>query len=140
MFELHEQGIAVPTYTTLDGKFAIRVAHTNHRTRYEDFDLLVREVVRLGKEILRDHKEPVVTGLELAPLVFGLSAAACWGAGDFCGGVATKATQVYRVIISSQLISLILLVMLAVAHAGTAAADSVNCCWQAWRASSARSA
>jgi aromatic-L-amino-acid/L-tryptophan decarboxylase len=57
MFELHEQGIAVPTYTTLDGQFALRVAHTNQRTRYEDFDLLVREVVRLGQEILRNHKE-----------------------------------------------------------------------------------
>jgi glutamate/tyrosine decarboxylase-like PLP-dependent enzyme len=51
MFELHEQGIAVPTYTTLDGQFALRVAHTNQRTRCEDFDLLVREVVRLGNEI-----------------------------------------------------------------------------------------
>jgi aromatic-L-amino-acid/L-tryptophan decarboxylase len=51
MMELHEQGIAVPTYTTLNGKFAIRVAHTNHRTRREDFDVLVREVVRLGKEL-----------------------------------------------------------------------------------------
>ncbi len=54
---LHEQGIAVPTYTTLDGKFAIRVAHTNHRTRYADFDLLVREVVRLGQGFLHNHKE-----------------------------------------------------------------------------------
>lgn len=51
MMELHEQGIAVPTYTTLNGKFAIRVAHTNHRTRREDFDVLVREVIRLGKEL-----------------------------------------------------------------------------------------
>jgi hypothetical protein len=51
MFELHEQGIAVPTYTTLNGKFAIRVAHVNHRTRREDFDLLVREVIRLGKSL-----------------------------------------------------------------------------------------
>jgi drug/metabolite transporter (DMT)-like permease len=56
-----------------------------------------------------------VTGFELAPLVFGLSAAVCWGAGDFCGGVATKVTQVYRVIISSQLVSLLLLAALAVA-------------------------
>ncbi len=55
-----------------------------------------------------------MTGSELAPLLFGLSAAVFWGAGDFCGGVATKATQVYRVIISSQLVSLILLVMLAI--------------------------
>jgi aromatic-L-amino-acid/L-tryptophan decarboxylase len=51
MFELHERGIAAPTYTTLNGKFAIRVAHTNHRTRREDFDLLVREVVRIGREL-----------------------------------------------------------------------------------------
>jgi drug/metabolite transporter (DMT)-like permease len=54
-----------------------------------------------------------LTGLELAPIVFGLTSAACWGAGDFCGGVATKRTQVYRVIISSQIVSLILLLILA---------------------------
>jgi aromatic-L-amino-acid decarboxylase len=54
MFELHEQGIAVPTYTMLAGKFAIRVAHTNHRTRRDDFDVLVREVVRLGNELMGD--------------------------------------------------------------------------------------
>ncbi len=55
-----------------------------------------------------------MTGLELAPIVLGLTSAAFWGAGDFCGGVATKRTQVYRVIISSQIVSLILLVALAV--------------------------
>jgi drug/metabolite transporter (DMT)-like permease len=54
-----------------------------------------------------------VTGLELAPIVFGLTSAACWGAADFCGGLATKRTQVYRVIISSQFISLFLLITLA---------------------------
>jgi len=51
LMELHEQGIAVPTYTTLNGKFAIRVANTNHRSRQEDFDILVREVARLGREL-----------------------------------------------------------------------------------------
>jgi len=56
-----------------------------------------------------------LTGLELAPIVFGLSSAACWGAADFCGGLATKRTQVYRVIISSQAVSLILLLVLAFA-------------------------
>ncbi len=56
MFELHEQGIAVPSYTLLDGKFALRVAHTNQRTRYEDFDLLVREVVRLGQTIQQQRE------------------------------------------------------------------------------------
>jgi drug/metabolite transporter (DMT)-like permease len=54
-----------------------------------------------------------LTGLELTPIVFGLTSAACWGAGDFCGGLATKSTQVYRVIISSQIVSLILLLALA---------------------------
>ena len=55
-----------------------------------------------------------MTGLDLAPLIFGLTAAACWGAGDFCGGLATKAAAAYRVIISSQLVSLLLLVLLAI--------------------------
>ena len=53
-------------------------------------------------------------GNEWAPLIFGLASAACWGAADFCGGLATKRTQVYRVIFSSQLISLFLLIALAI--------------------------
>ena len=52
-------------------------------------------------------------GSEWAPLIFGLTSAACWGAADFCGGLATKRAQVYGVIFSSQLISLFLLVALA---------------------------
>jgi aromatic-L-amino-acid/L-tryptophan decarboxylase len=58
MMELHEQGIAVPTYTMLKGKFAIRVANTNHRSRREDFDLLVREVVRIGSELAAVKSQP----------------------------------------------------------------------------------
>ncbi len=52
-------------------------------------------------------------GLELAPIVFGLSSAACWGAGDFCGGLAAKRAPADRVVISSQIISLIFLAALA---------------------------
>ena len=51
LIRLHESGIAVPSYTTLHGKYAIRVAITNHRSRREDFDILVREVIRLGREL-----------------------------------------------------------------------------------------
>ncbi len=49
--ELHEQGIAAPSYTTLKGVYCLRVAIANHRSRKEDFDLLVRETLRLGREL-----------------------------------------------------------------------------------------
>lgn len=49
LVELQEQGIAVPSGTTLRGRYVLRVGHTNHRTRREDFDLLVREAIRLGR-------------------------------------------------------------------------------------------
>jgi len=48
---LHESGVAVPSYTTLDRRYRLRVCLTNHRTRQEDLDLLVHEVLRLGREI-----------------------------------------------------------------------------------------
>jgi aromatic-L-amino-acid decarboxylase len=50
LLTLHESGVAVPSNALLNGRFAIRVAITNHRSRLDDFDLLVREVRRLGAE------------------------------------------------------------------------------------------
>ena len=47
--DLQEQGIAVPSSTVLDGRFALRVAICNHRSRREDLDLLVEETLRLGR-------------------------------------------------------------------------------------------
>jgi glutamate/tyrosine decarboxylase-like PLP-dependent enzyme len=52
LMRLHEQGIAAPTYTLLNGKYAIRAAITNHRSRMEDFDILVRETLRIGNELV----------------------------------------------------------------------------------------
>ena len=51
LMRLHEQGIAVPSYTILGGRYAIRVAITNHRSSREDFDLLVSASRRLGHEL-----------------------------------------------------------------------------------------
>ena len=51
LYRLHEEGIAVPSLTTLNGRVALRVAITNHRTRREDLDALVDAVVRLGRAI-----------------------------------------------------------------------------------------
>jgi aromatic-L-amino-acid decarboxylase len=52
LLRLQESGIAVPSSTTLGGRFAIRCAIVNHRSRREDFDALVEAVVRIGREIL----------------------------------------------------------------------------------------
>jgi glutamate/tyrosine decarboxylase-like PLP-dependent enzyme len=52
LLRLHESGVALPTYATLKRKYAIRVANTNHRSRKEDFELLVNKVTALGDEIL----------------------------------------------------------------------------------------
>lgn len=51
LIQLHERGIAVPSNLTIGGRFALRVAITNQRSRRDDFDLLVREVRRIGSEL-----------------------------------------------------------------------------------------
>ena len=48
LVSLQESGIAAPSYTTLNGRYCLRVAISNHRSRFEDFDLLVNSVVRIG--------------------------------------------------------------------------------------------
>ena len=52
LMQLHELGIAAPSYTTLNGKYCIRVAIANHRSTQDDFDVLAREVVRIGQELV----------------------------------------------------------------------------------------
>jgi glutamate/tyrosine decarboxylase-like PLP-dependent enzyme len=49
--ELQEQGVVVPSGTIVGGRYVVHVANTNHRSRREDFDLLVREVIRAGDEL-----------------------------------------------------------------------------------------
>jgi glutamate/tyrosine decarboxylase-like PLP-dependent enzyme len=51
LYGLQESGTAVPSSTILGGRFALRVCICNHRTRREDLDLLVREVIRRGHAI-----------------------------------------------------------------------------------------
>jgi glutamate/tyrosine decarboxylase-like PLP-dependent enzyme len=52
---LQESGIAVPSQTMLDGKFSLRVAIVNHRSRRSDFELLVRTVERIGTELVAEQ-------------------------------------------------------------------------------------
>jgi hypothetical protein len=51
LIRLHESGIAAPSYTTLDGCYCLRAAITNHRSRREDFDILVEACERIGGEV-----------------------------------------------------------------------------------------
>jgi aromatic-L-amino-acid decarboxylase len=53
LLQLQEKGIALPSSTIIDGKFAIRVANVNHRAKFSDFELLAESVERLGDEILQ---------------------------------------------------------------------------------------
>lgn len=48
VIQLQLQGIAAPSTTMIHGKKAIRVNITNHRTRYADLDLLVKEISRIA--------------------------------------------------------------------------------------------
>lgn len=45
---LQETGIAAPSTTMLNGKLAIRVNITNHRTELKDLDLLLNETKKIG--------------------------------------------------------------------------------------------
>ncbi|MCO5178858.1 MAG: pyridoxal-dependent decarboxylase [Candidatus Promineofilum sp.] len=51
LIRLQEQGIAAPSYTTLNGRYCLRAAIANHRSTQADFDALVEAVVRLGRMI-----------------------------------------------------------------------------------------
>jgi aromatic-L-amino-acid decarboxylase len=55
MLRIQEAGTAVPTDTTVHGKHCLRAAVNNHRTRFEDLDPLVSEVVRLGDVIKQEY-------------------------------------------------------------------------------------
>ena len=50
-------------------------------------------------------------GLEFFAAIFGMASAVSWGAADFCGGVATRRSDVWRVLLVSQLIGTLLLIV-----------------------------
>lgn len=54
LIRLYESGIAAPSYTMIHGKYVLRAAITNHRSRREDFEILVQAVIRLGEELVRE--------------------------------------------------------------------------------------
>jgi glutamate/tyrosine decarboxylase-like PLP-dependent enzyme len=51
---LQERGTALPSSTIINGQFAIRVAHVNHRTTDADIAALVDAIVTLGRELTNE--------------------------------------------------------------------------------------
>ena len=51
LLRLQESGRFLPSQAVLDGRFAIRVANTNHRASREIFDALVTTTLEIGREV-----------------------------------------------------------------------------------------
>ena len=58
LVELQQSGIAAPSYTTLNGEYCLRVAISNHRSRFEDFDRVVDQILRVGGRLLDPGSSP----------------------------------------------------------------------------------
>lgn len=52
LMQLHERAIATPSYTLLNGQYAIRVANVNHRTTRADLDALIAGTLTLGRKLV----------------------------------------------------------------------------------------
>jgi glutamate/tyrosine decarboxylase-like PLP-dependent enzyme len=57
LMQVQEQGIAAPSYTTLNGRYCLRIAIGNHRSQKEDFEVLAQEVGRIGRELTPRFRE-----------------------------------------------------------------------------------
>ncbi|MDP5084885.1 MAG: pyridoxal-dependent decarboxylase [Yoonia sp.] len=55
MLRLQERGLAVPSDTTVQGKHGLRCAFNNHRTRREDIDGFLVDVLEIAQEIDRER-------------------------------------------------------------------------------------
>ncbi|HEX4582284.1 MAG TPA: pyridoxal-dependent decarboxylase, partial [Acidobacteriaceae bacterium] len=51
VIELQESGRYIVSSTVLDGRYALRVAITNHRSRMDDFTALAEDCVRFGDRL-----------------------------------------------------------------------------------------
>ena len=51
LVRLHERGQVAPSYTSLAGRYCLRAAIANHRTRDEDLVMLVSEALAVGREL-----------------------------------------------------------------------------------------
>jgi glutamate/tyrosine decarboxylase-like PLP-dependent enzyme len=55
MLRLQEEGVAAVSDTTIHGEHCLRAAINNHRTKSDDLELLVRETIRIGNDIVGEN-------------------------------------------------------------------------------------
>ena len=55
LIEIQNRGIAVPSATTLNGRFCLRAAIVNHRSRREDFEALAKAARDIGDELKKKN-------------------------------------------------------------------------------------
>ncbi len=55
LLRLHESGVALVSYATINDQYCLRMANVNHRSTYVDFDILVEKVVELGRELVEAY-------------------------------------------------------------------------------------
>jgi aromatic-L-amino-acid decarboxylase len=60
LYRVQESGVAVISSTILDGRFTLRTAITNHRSRREDFDAFVEALSRIAAEVSAATMQPPV--------------------------------------------------------------------------------
>jgi aromatic-L-amino-acid decarboxylase len=52
LMRLQESGVAVPSYTILEGRYCIRVAVINHRSKKKDMVMLLEEILDIGRALV----------------------------------------------------------------------------------------
>jgi aromatic-L-amino-acid decarboxylase len=56
LMRMQETGVAAPSSTVLNGKYAIRVAITNHRTRRRHLDEMIAGTVEIGNNLMKEYE------------------------------------------------------------------------------------
>jgi len=56
LMRTHEAAVAAPSSTVLNGKYAIRVAITNHRTRRRHLDEMIAGTIEIGDVLMKEYE------------------------------------------------------------------------------------
>ncbi len=56
LMRMHELGVAASSSTLLNGRYAIRVAITNHRTRLKHLDEMIAGTIEIGDRLMKEYE------------------------------------------------------------------------------------